>query len=530
MSRKYTIDKVREFFECEGYKLLSMSYENAHTKLKSLCPNGHMYEVSLTKWLSGRRCLCGSGKRRITIDYIRKKFTSEGCTLLSTEYRPPEKLDYICPEGHKHSIRWDHFQAGHGCPFCAGRPILSIEFVRESFASEGYKLLSVDYINSSQKLDYICPFGHENSITWSNWKTGYRCPDCAENSKKTLEFISDNFKSSGYDLTSNFYKNNRQKLSCICPNGHKYEVTWSNWNSYQSRCPKCNEWGTSAQEKKLISFVKELCPDTVEHDRQLISPYELDIIIPSKNIAIEYCGLYWHSELAGKTKNYHLNKLKLCEEKGFRLITIFEDELVNNTDLVFSRLRNILYKESSVVLYARKCVIAEITTKEAKDFCNENHIQGYGSGSCVKIGAFYDDDLVSVMTFSKPSLAKGSKSSDGLDWELHRFCSKIDTRIVGIASKMLKYFENTYQWERIFSYADRRWSVGGVYDKIGFDFTGYINPNYWYIRKQSRIHRFALRKTHSDPKNITEWDIRRSQGWNRIWDCGNLRYERMKAN
>jgi hypothetical protein len=98
--------------------------------------------------------------------------------------------------------------------------------------------------------------------------------------------------------------------------------------------------------------------------------------------------------------------------------------------------------------------------------------------------------------------------------------------VLGGASKLLKYFERNYDWSKIISYADRRWSVGNVYDKLGFDLTGVTKPNYWYIKDQKRLHRFNLRKKYEDPKNLTEWQIRQSQGWNRIWDCGNLRYEK----
>ena len=104
----------------------------------------------------------------------------------------------------------------------------------------------------------------------------------------------------------------------------------------------------------------------------------------------------------------------------------------------------------------------------------------------------------------------------------------MDSRIVGIASKLLKYFERNYIWTRIFSYADRRWSDGNVYYKLGFKFTGKIKPNYWYIKNNKRKHRFSLRKLKGDPKDITEWELRKSQGWNRIWDCGNLRFEKTK--
>jgi len=90
-----------------------------------------------------------------------------------------QKLDYICPKGHRHSINWNNWKAGRRrCFYCFGTPKLTIEFVRKSFEKYDYEFLTEVYMNSYQKLDYICPEGHKHSMTWDNWKQGYRCPTC----------------------------------------------------------------------------------------------------------------------------------------------------------------------------------------------------------------------------------------------------------------------------------------------------------------------------------------------------------------
>ena len=468
--------------------------------------------------------------KRLDIEFVRKEFAKRGYKLLSSEYKNSrQKLDYICNNGHRHSIKWDHFRDGHGCPYCANRPPLTIELVKQSFESEGYKLLTDVYINSNQKLTCVCPKGHRYKVRWNNWSSGYRCPYCSGKVRKDIYDIEKHVNNNGYDLLTKYYKNCTQKLHLVCPNGHDYYVSWDNWNSKDCRCPKCNNIGVSKQELTLINFIKSIYKKEIfEHDRKLIAPYELDVVIPTEKIAIEYCGLYWHSELVGKDEKYHLSKLNLCEEKGYRLLTIFEDELIHNENVVFSRLKDILRSDNLNVIYARNCNIKPITTRESRLFCERNHLQGY-QGSNIKLGAFYGNDLVSVMTFSKPSIAKGCRNYNDGNWELNRFCSKIDYRIVGIASRLLKYFERNYDWEEIFSYADRRWSDGNLYKRLGFNLVGATKPNYWYLKKQSRIHRFALRKTMNDPVNISEWGIRRSQGYNRIWDCGSLKYVKKLA-
>jgi hypothetical protein len=539
MSRKLNIEFIREQFEKENCELLSEIYEGNRQKLEYVCKNGHKHLSTWSNWNRLKsKCPLESwdnlaSRRKLSFDFVKKSFEEEGFRLLSTEYvNAHNKLKYECSNGHELTITWAEWNSGHGheCRICKEKNKTKemLEFISNAFEKEGYKLLTTKYINSRQKLDYICPKGNKHTTTWNMWQQGKRCPCCNSRSKKTIEFVVDEFAKEGYIVKSEFYENNKQKIMCVCPNGHEYSITRANWMTGY-RCPKCNLVGTSKQEIELIEFIKSFGIDVIEHDRSLISPYELDIIIPAKKVAIEYCGLYWHSELAGKDRNYHLYKLKACKEKGYRLITIFEDELLYRKEVVFSRLKNIFRVGDLNVIYARNCVIDLISTKQARIFCEENHLQGY-SGSNVKIGAFFNDDLVSVITFSRPSIAKGSYSGNNDSWELNRFCSKINYHVVGIASKLLKYFERDYEWSKIFSYADRRWSVGDLYTKIGFDFVGIMRPNYWYIRNQKRIHRFALRKTYDDPKDKTEWEIRKSQGYNRIWDCGNLKYSKIYSN
>ena len=279
--------------------------------------------------------------------------------------------------------------------------------------------------------------------------------------------------------------------------------------------------GTSEAEIEIKDFVKSLGFDIIENDRDIIKPKELDIVIPEKSIAIEYCGLYWHNN-ERKDEKYHLNKLEKCLDKGYRLITIFEDEWIFKKDLVKRRLSYILNKTKSKKLHARKCKIEEISPSQKNDFLNMFHIQGSDSAT-VKLGAFHENKLVSVMTFSHGNISKGSKSIEGV-WELNRFCTDYNYHIPGIASKILSYFEKNYDWKLIFSYADRRWNTGNIYEKIGFKFDKFTKPNYWYIKGFDRIHRFNLRKKEDEPKSMTESELRLIEGYTRIYDCGSSKY------
>jgi very-short-patch-repair endonuclease len=276
-------------------------------------------------------------------------------------------------------------------------------------------------------------------------------------------------------------------------------------------------------EQIIYNFLLE-CGETnvLIRNRSIIKPLELDFYLPDKKLAIEVCGLYWHSEEQGKDKKYHLNKLEKCNELGIRLITIFEDE-IKNLSLIQDKISHILGKNTKIC-GARQTIVKEITTKEAKTFLIDNHIQGYYQ-SKVKLGAFFNGKLLSVMTFGHLRNALGSKNKVHDEWEILRMASI--GSIPGIASKMFSYFKKQYKPSKIISYCDRRWGTGKVYQEMGMKFSHNTAPGYWYSKNSvgPRLHRFTFRKSNlikngCDPK-LTEKQFMLSMNYTKIWDCGN---------
>jgi len=239
-NKKYNITLIKEYFKKEGYTLLSTEYEGYTNKLDYRCPRGHYHSITWGNWLLGHRCrFCNFDKRKLSLDKIREAFYNEGYTLLTTVYKNnKQKLEYICPKGHKHSIRWDDWASGNRCYYCHGNLKPSFDTVRNSLEKEGYILLSEEYKNSSTKLDYICPNKHSHSITYRDWVSGCRCPYCVGNNKKTIEYIKEEFKKEGYILLSKKYENAHIKLEYVCSEGHGHSITWGNWRTGY-RCPTC---------------------------------------------------------------------------------------------------------------------------------------------------------------------------------------------------------------------------------------------------------------------------------------------------
>ena len=282
----------------------------------------------------------------------------------------------------------------------------------------------------------------------------------------------------------------------------------------------------SSYETAIADFLDRLSVRYVRGSRMIIPPLELDFAIPEKNLAIEFCGLYWHSEKIKADSDYHLKKLLRANEAGYRLLTIFEDEWVLNREVVCSRIMNALGLTTRGVA-ARKLTIRSLSSDEAKDFLDLFHLQGGGARGYLNLGAFDGDALVGCMTFSRGRIAAGGNQGC---IELLRFATD-GRNHPGLASRLFQTFVRAEQPGEVVSYADRRWSDGKLYHALGFTADGATDPNYWYLLngKYTREHRFRFRKSElkgrvPDWESKTEIQIMHELGYFRIFDCGSLRF------
>jgi len=178
-------------------------------------------------------------------------------------------------------------------------------------------------------------------------------------------------------------------------------------------------------------------------------------------------------------------------------------------------------------IYARKTEIKEITdNKLVRGFLNENHIQGF-VGSSIKLGLFYENELVSLMTFGKKRKIMNGISNNS-ELEMLRFCNKLNTNVIGGASKLFKYFIRNYNFKEITTYADRSQSNGKLYEILGFNFIHKTEPNYFYVVNRKREFRFKYRKDvlikEGYNANKSEHEIMLERGIYRIYNSGNIKY------
>ena len=282
------------------------------------------------------------------------------------------------------------------------------------------------------------------------------------------------------------------------------------------KCPKCSPRGISSYELTISNFLDELKIEHLNNDRKVISPYEIDIFIPKKNLGIEINGLYWHSDIY-KKNDYHLNKFNRCAENDIKLLQFFEDEIIEKKEIVLSKLKIELgiFTEK---IFARKCIIKKISSEISNSFLDENHLIGKDKSS-VKIALYYNDEVVSLMTFKKVKTG----------YNLNRFCNKKEVVVVGGFSKLLKYFQRNYKYDFIESFSDNRYSNGNVYNKNNFTLDSSVKPSYWYVFGVKRYHKFNFRKKEILKKfsgkynlneSMTEDEMMKIVNAKKIFDAG----------
>jgi len=283
--------------------------------------------------------------------------------------------------------------------------------------------------------------------------------------------------------------------------------------------------GISYSEKEIVEFIKSIYSDEIiENSRTIISPKELDIYIPQKNLAIEYDGLYWHDENHVENK-YHLNKTKMCDEKGIDLIHVFEDDWLYKKEIVKSMISSRLgvYKEK---IFARKCQIKEIRKDQAKIFFDENHLQGFTRGD-LYLGLMFDDEIVQCICINKKGWHDGNV-------ELTRMATKLNIQVIGGFSKLMKHISDYIKYKSITSYVYKAWFNGKGYMKSGFKVIKENNPSYFYIVNGRRVHKSHFRKNKIKKMfergelefydlDKTEHEIMKENKIYRIYDCGTMK-------
>lgn len=533
----FTLLKVEEIPPTPGRKDLASKH-----LLTIKCDKDHITQVKACNFKG--KCLICSGKSQKTTEQFAKEvndITNGEYKLVSDYINKSTKVDIShleCNRAFKVTPN-DFLNKSNRCPFCNTNRtkqyskddmvLATIGTVSEYFnlniidETDDY-WIGRDLLNDIQlifKKKYISQL----AIRSKNHRpvTKYEFADILE--KDGYEFVDIN---SIPTLIGDKEKYLIRHKDC----GYEYSVRYNHFHINERRCPKCSKGRKfSNGEKEILSFIESLGIECIPNYRPKGKGKELDIFIPSISLGIEYNGQYWHSERMANDKLNLFKKTEYFAEKGIRTIHILSSEWASKSEIVKSRIRYLVGK-IDIRIPARKTIFKEIPSKTANNFLESNHIQGKDRNIFKSYGLFYNNDLVSVITYNKPRIITNNKN-DGKSLEIGRFASILNTNVISGFSKLLKNSLERLmdEYTFIYTYADMRWSTGGVYEASGFEFDSVTKPSYYYFRNDSELfhrsnfmkHKLASKLEKFD-ENLSEYQNMLNNGYDRIWDCGNLKY------
>lgn len=543
-----------------GELLPSMVSAGAHTKAWWLGPCGHEWEMTLEHRTVHKQGCPYCSSKRILVGFNDLATTNP---TLASEWHPTKNAPLTPFEvfkgtnkkawwvGTKCGHEWDmpinsRGIAGQGCPYCSGARLL-VGF--NDFASRMPEFVKEWDTQKNTLLPTDVSYGTKKKVWWKchkdhSWiapvcdRRKYGCPDCAKENAGVTKSIPKN----GSDLatfnpvmaaewhpTKNLpltpaQVNGGAKLRVWwqCKNSHEWQAKISDRRFYKTECPVCAlDITISRGHQAIADFINGMGLTIDNNNRTALGGKEIDIFIPGKNFGIEYNGLYWHTENAGKDSQYHWDKWNTAKSKGIQLVQIWEDEWENNPELIKNMLSHKLGMSSQEKIFARKTSVSALSKKEAEDFLLKNHIQGYASG-----GYYYglkekqSDALVSVIVLKR-------EKENSLN--IIRYATAAN--VVGGFTKLLASATKELKPKRLITFSDNCVSDGGLYKNNGFIADKILKPDYRYVVKNVREHKFnyRLKRFREDPSLIweegkTERELAILNNLPRIWDAGKIRW------
>jgi very-short-patch-repair endonuclease len=279
----------------------------------------------------------------------------------------------------------------------------------------------------------------------------------------------------------------------------------------------------SGYEEEISAILDKLGIQYRRNYNKLCYPKQVDFYIEKHKLAIEFNGLYWHSEVSGlKSHDYHAEKMRQCKSQGIQLLTIFEDEWIDRSEVIINHIKH-LCKMTDNVIGARKLDVSEEKyTDEIKMFLDKHHVQGKTEAVSKLLVARLDNEIRAVFMLRKVKVG---------EYDIIRYCTDTRASYAGLFSKFLSYARDFSEIKTLTTIADLRWSYGDVYLKTGFTQVGEIAPDYAYTDFRTREHKFNYRKDkiksrfNVDIDGKTEKELMKSLGFDRVWDCGKIKFE-----
>lgn len=557
MSRRLTNEEFAErslAIHGPAYDYSQVEYQSSHVKVCIICPDHGPFLQKPNAHLNGQGCpVCGNVKRGLTFKDDLEKFIAKAIAKHGKKYDyslvkytdSQTPVDIICPVHGVFSQRPAAHLFRHACPSCG----LERQKNKQRLGSEGFitKAREIhgdrfDYsqvgvvVNNKQRVVIVCPEHGPFKQSFNSHLNRHGCPKCGRDTvAKALTLSQEDFIEKAREVHGNrygystvMYSGSTTKVPIFCKD-HGYFNQTPGAHMLGQGCPKC---AGSNLENKFAEFLDTLGIQYIRNDKKILEGKELDFLFPSKGVAIELNGNYWHSSAMLKWKdaswvrNHQKDKTILCEKKGIRLLHYYEDDLRHSTSIVYDQVRmalGIITKRT----YARQTSLQQLEWPQARDFLNQYHLQGAGVPG-ISYGLFSEGNLVAVMVFTTVTSNRSAKIMSEVV-ELCRFCS--DGQVVGGASKLLSAFLAEHsEVKTVISYSDNRWATGKMYRSLGFEFVHTTPPDYTYINTDingKRHHKSSFRRSLLAKKFPDQFDPALSErenchnlGFYQLFNCG----------
>lgn len=540
----------------------------SNQKVWWLCPKGHPWLDSPAKRASAahpcpvcinKRLLVGVNDLATTHPEVAAEWHptfNEGLTPQDVVPGTAKSVHWLSPCGHawKTEVR-GRTQAGVTCLYCSGQKVLAgFNDLATKFpqiaalwhpTKNGKVTPGQVHGGSGSSYWWLCSNGHERYMSVDErTRRGTGCSYCTgrlvtagENDLATTHpslAIQWHPTKNGSLTPADVSHGSHSRVWWQCEKGHEWDTEVQSRKQGLRECPTCMNSSTSRAEKELFDFVASLSVngEVLANNRRILKGYELDIYLPEHKFAIEYNGLYWHSEESGKPRSYHHDKWLACKDQGIQLIQVWEDEWARNPAQVKQMIAhklNVPYGEEVRVM-ARKTEPITLMKFEAEMFLAKHHIQGFASGSHYiglvskgTTGTYKQEDILAVMVLKK------EPGSQGQVLNIIRYATS--ATIPGGFTKLLTHAERTYTPDQFLTFSDNCVSDGGLYERNGFVADKTLPPDYMYARRGQREHKFGyrLKRFRNDPELLWEEGLTEAQlailnGLERVWDAGKTRW------
>jgi len=516
----------------DTYSYDKVFYKSARTPVTIICKTHGDFEQMPYIHISGSGCpICYKDTQiNSTNKFIAKAREIHGdrYDYCDSEYiNDQTKIAITCKAHGTFYQRKKNHLDGSGCHECAkqSRLILQNDFINRSQAihADLYNYDSANYKGSFDSITITCPIHGNFEQLPSNHLQGAGCKFCAigKTRSNTDDFIlkASLVHHNKYDYTESVYTTALDKIKIICPNHGEFQQKSNNHLQGQG-CPSCPT-STSVEQQQIGDYISTTLKQTVTiNDRVVLSPKEIDILIKSANLGIEYHGLYWHSYNFKETKeqiNRHQDKALSAKSRGIRLLQFFEHEWAVKPHIIQSIIKHHL--KLSEKLNARDLKIT--TDIIPYDFYAQNHLQGSRYSSHHLCLTNNNNEIIMAASFSK--------HKDG--YELIRMATKNNFCVRGGVSKIMAHYKKLLGNKQLLTFADFRYASASGYLAANFKLLNITKPGYFYYHNRSKIilsrqqcqkHKLVNLLPLFDDK-LTEYDNMFVNGYRRVWDAGHIK-------